>query len=345
MGKKLKTVLVTGAGGYIGSVATYLLLQKGYKVLALDNFSRGYREPLDVLQKKYGNLPAGRQGSGLQYYDADINDNLDHIFKEHKIDAVFHYAALCLVNESMEMPGRYFENNVCGTLNLLQTLNKHKVTKLVFSSTCATYGKAQKLPITEDTPTNPTNPYGESKLLTEKMIRWFGDQLGLRYAILRYFNVCGASDDGLIGDSKKPSQLLMQNAVRGALGIDKFELTCPTVDTPDGTPIRDYVNVVDLNEAHIAALKYLSGGGESQIINIGTGTGNSVLEIVDTVSKVTGKELESTKGEARKGEDAKLFADITKAKNILGWKPVRSIEDSINSLVAWYNEKPRGWKK
>jgi UDP-glucose 4-epimerase len=330
-------ILVTGAGGYIGSVATYLFLQNGYEVVALDNFSTGFRQPLEVLQEKFGE-------EKLRFYEMNLLEPLDDLFEKEKgIVAAVHYAASCLVNESMEVPQKYFTNNVCGTQNLLKTLIEHEIKNIVFSSTCAVYGEAEYVPVDEKHPTNPSNPYGLSKRMIEQMMEWYGRLSGLNYVILRYFNVCGASDDGFIGDSKNPSVLLMQNAVRGALEIEPFYLTCPEVDTPDKTPIRDYINVVDLNTAHLKALEHLLSGGKSEIINLGTGEGNSVLEIVETVEKVTDKTLDKKQGEARKGEYAKMIADTNKAKEVLGWEPKRSLEDSVNSLVAWYSEHPRGW--
>lgn len=334
-----KTILITGAGGYIASVATYLLLQEGYRVVAIDNFTTGYREPLEILQEKFGK-------ENLTFYEISTTDpKLDQIFKNHQIDAVMHYAASCSVNESMEKPEKYFTNNVCGTQNLLSTMLSHNVKTIVFSSTSEVYGEAQYMPIDESHPLNPTNPYGLSKRIAEQMIEWYGQLKDLHYVVLRYFNVCGASDDGVIGDSKKPSILLMQNAVRGALGIEKFYLTCPTVDTPDGTPIRDYINVVDLNVAHSKALKYLFNGGHSEFINLGTGTGNSVLEIVQTVEQITGADIPKEKGEARKGEPTKKVANIRKARDVLGWEPTHSLTDSVNSLVKWYTAKPKGYAK
>lgn len=330
-------ILVTGAGGYIGSIATYLFLQNGYEVVAIDNFSTGYEGPLKFFTDKFG-------ASSFRYYKKDLTKDISEVFKKEKeIAAVVHYAASCLVNESMDIPQKYFTNNVCGTQNLLATMLEYGVKTIVFSSTCAVYGEAKYVPVDEKHPTNPSNPYGESKRMIEKIIEWYGKLVGLNYIILRYFNVCGASDDGEIGDSKKPSVLLVQNAVRGALGIEPFYLTCPQVDTPDKTPIRDYINVVDLNEAHLKALKYLLGTGESQIVNLGTGDGNSVLEIVEAVEKITGKKLSREKTEARKGEYAKMIADNAKAKSILGWEPKRRIEDSVQSLVTWYGKHPRGW--
>jgi len=335
----MSKILVTGAGGYIGSVATYLLLQKGYEVVALDNFITGYRAPLLALQAQFGK-------ERLRFYEFDLNHSLQNFFQQESgIEAAVHYAAHCLVNESMENPDKYFRNNVGGTRNLIGALMANGVRKMVFSSTCAVYGEADYVPVDEKHPTRPANPYGESKLMVEAMLKWYGRQSGLNYLALRYFNVCGASDDGLIGDSKRPSVLLVQNAVRGALALEPFYLTCPEVETPDKTPIRDYVNVVDLNEAHIKALEYLLEGGKSETINLGTGEGNSVLEIVEAVNKVTGKTLSRETTTPRKGEYAKMIAEISKAKAVLNWEPKRSITDSINSLVKWYTANPQGWAK
>ena len=334
-----KKILITGAGGYIGSIATYLFLQKGYEVVAVDNYTTGYRQPLELLQQKFGN-------KSLRVYKVDLKENLSPIFeKEKEISAVIHYAASCLVDESMKKPEKYFKNNILGTLNLLEAVLKFKIHNIIFSSTAAVYGEAQHIPITEEQPANPVNIYGESKLMAEKIIEWYGKMFDIRYLILRYFNVCGASDDGLIGDSKKPSTLLVQNAVRGALRIEPFYLTCPEVDTPDQTPIRDYINVMDLNEAHLAALEYLFKKGESEIINLGTQAGNSVLEIVNKVQEVTGFKFEIKKTTPRKGDPARLVASIKKAEAILGWEPKRKIEESIKSLISWYNSHPHGWER
>ncbi len=334
----MRKILITGAGGYIGSVAAYLFLQKGYTVVGIDNFSTGFKQPLELLKKKFDNKL-------FSFYEADLKSNLSPIFKKEKgIKAVVHYAASCSVDESMKNPYKYFQNNVLGTLNLVQTMKNFGIKKIVFSSTCAVYGEAQYLPVDEIHPTNPTNPYGDSKRMAEKIIEWYGKIFDFKYLILRYFNVCGASDDGLIGDSKKPSTLLVQNAVRGALGIEPFYLTCPQVDTFDKTPIRDYVNVVDLNEAHLLAVEYLAKGGKSEIINLGTGTGNSVLEIIKKVEEVTGKKIKIKKTTPRQGEYAKIYASIDKAEKILGWQPKRTIKDSIISLVNWYQKYPEGWQ-
>lgn len=334
-----KKILITGAGGYIGSVSAYLFLQKGYQVIAFDNFSTGFHGPLDALKEKFG-------ADNLKVYEGEMKKDIENVFSlESGIEAVIHYAASCSVNESMQNPEKYFSNNTVSAQALLAAMHSHSVRNIIFSSTCAVYGEAQYVPIDEKHPTNPSNPYGESKRMTEKMIEWYGRLLGLNYVILRYFNVCGATDDGMIGDGKKPSVHLMQNAVRGALGIEPFFLTCPEVDTPDKTPIRDYVNVVDLNNAHILALEYLLDGGKSEIINIGTETGNSVLEIIHAVEKKTGASLPLDKSETRQGEYAKMVADIQKAKEVLKWNPEHTLEQSIDSLVSWYGRNPHGWEK
>jgi len=330
-------ILVTGAGGYIGSVAAYLFLEHGYTVAAVDNFSTGYRAPFELFKQRFGEK--------FSYHELDLNTNIEDIFtKEKNIEAVVHYAASCLVDESMKNPGKYFRNNVGGTNNLLAAMVDADVKKIVFSSTCAVYGEARYMPIDEKHPLHPTTPYGSSKKITEEIISWYGKLKNMQSVILRYFNVCGASDDGLVGDSKKPSSLLVQNAVRGALDIEPFALTCPEVTTPDKTPIRDYINVVDLNEAHLTALEYLFKKESSEIINLGTGTGNSVLEIVNKVQEVTGKKFQVGKAAPREGDDAKKVAQIEKAKQILHWSPKRTIEDSVISLVKWYKTHPHGWE-
>jgi UDP-glucose 4-epimerase len=331
-------VLVTGAAGYIGSVSTRLLLQKGIKVVAVDNFSTGFHGALAELVTEFGE-------DKIKVYDLDLAKDASQIFeKEKDIQAVMHYAGSCSVNESMENPQKYFSNNTGASQKLLEAMLANGVKNIVFSSTCAVYGEAEYVPIDEKHPTNPKNPYGASKRMTEETIEWFGKLVGLNYVILRYFNVCGATDDGVIGDSKKPSVHLMQNAVRGALGIEPFHLTCPEVDTPDKTPIRDYVNVVDLNNAHLAALEYLANGGKSEIINLGTGNGNSVREIIKKVEEKTGATIPLEKGEPRQGEYAVMTADIKKANDVLGWKPEHTLDDSIDSLVKWYKAHPNGWE-
>ena len=331
-------ILVTGGGGYIGSNACKQLLDAGYELVVIDNFSSGYRQPLKLLTKQFGD-------SKIRFDTQDIREDLSPIFKKEKnIEAVIHYAGVCSVNESMINPYKYFSINTAGTNNLLRYMVKFGVKNIVFSSSCAVYGEAIRIPIDEGYPTMPTNPYGQSKLMTEQIIQWFNKLHGINYIILRYFNVCGASDNGNFGDSKKPSVHVVQNAVRGAMGLESFFLTCPQVNTQDGTPIRDYVNVVDLNVAHLKALKLLLKEKDSLIVNLGTGRGHSVLEIVKTVQKITGFKLTINQGIGREGEYAQMVASSHRAKTLLGWKPERSLEDSVKTLVRWYTNRPNGWE-
>jgi len=333
-----RTILLTGTGGYIGSVATSLFLEKGYSIVAVDSLIRGFKQPMEELQNKYGK-------EKLAFYETDIRDGINTVFEEHpEIEAVIHYAAFCNVGESEKNPEMYFDNNIASTLALLNAMKKHNVNKLVFSSTCSLYGEPQSETLDETHPVDPkSHPYGESKYMSERVIDWFSKVHGFKYCILRYFNVCGALDDGSIGDSKKPSFHLMQNAIRGALGIDNFYLNFTPANTHDGSPIRDYVNVVDLNKAHLLAVEYLGTAEKSEIFNLGTGNGSSVLEIIQTVERITGKKLELKEGERRKGDVSKAVASNEKITRLLGWKPTHSIEDSVNSLVAWYKNHPHGW--
>jgi len=336
----MKKILITGAGGYIGSVACNLFLETGYEIVGIDNYIRGFKGPLQQLQSKYGE-------EKIRFYEEDIRTGIHSVFeKESDIDTVIHYAAFCDVGESELHPELYFGNNISITVALLEAMHKYDVKKIVFSSTCAVYGEPQKDFIDESHLVDPSShPYSASKYMSERIINWYYKIHGINYIFLRYFNVCGATDDGSIGDSKKPSFHLMQNAVRGALGIDEFKLTCPKVNTPDGTPIRDYVNVIDLNNAHIKAVDYLDSRSVPDIFNLGTGVGNSVLEIVAVVKKITGKEFEIVQGELRKGDVSRAVASNEKISSILGWKPTHSLEDSVKSLVTWYTSHPHGWEE
>jgi len=329
-----KTILITGGAGYIGSHAVKLCLQRGFRVVVFDNFSRGFRQPLGILQ------PLG----DLIVVEGDLRnrDSIEKSFRDYPIDVVMHFAALCLPFESMEIPEQYFEHNVVGSLNLFEAMRKTGIHRAIVTSTCATYGDAEYVPVDEFHPLKPVSPYGESKVLMERMLRWYGEIHGFHYALFRYFNVCGADSEGLIGDHDKA--LLMQNAVRGALGIKPFTYTCPEVDTPDGTPIRDYIDVEDLAEAHLAAVPYLEKGGTSDVFNLGNGRGWSVKEMVDAVALYCRVVIPRVQGELRKGEPARIFANPEKAFQVLGWKPKKSLEQSIASLVRWYQKFPKGYE-
>jgi len=331
-------ILVTGAGGYIGSVALYSLLKKGYKVIALDNFSTGYQQPLEIMQKRFG-------AKSLKIYKKDLRGSLDRIFRRGDIETVIHYAGSCNADESVQNPDKYYDNNVLTTLNLVNTMMKYDVQNIICSSTCDIYGNAQYLPVDEKHAISPGNPYGISKRIAEKFIEYQGGLKKINYLIFRYFNVTGASEDGLFGDSKKASSLLVQNAVRGALNIQPFYVTCPKVKTPDKTPISDFINVVDLADAHIKGIEYLNNGGKSEVLNLGTGTGNSVLEVIQTVQNMTSAKYEITYSPKPKlGEYVKMISSVKKARKVLDWTPKRKIDHSIESLLSWYKARPNGWE-
>jgi UDP-glucose 4-epimerase len=326
-----KKVLVTGGAGYIGSHAALHYLKEGYRVVVLDNLSRGFLKTIDEL---------GNNGD-LKFFKIDLVDGeaLRKLFLEEKdFDCVLHFAALCSVDESVRDPEIYYLNNVVGSANLLKEVRKNGIKKVVFSSTCAVYGESQYLPINEEHPTNPTNPYGETKLVVEKLISEYSRSYGIKSVILRYFNVCGASEEGVIGDAKNPSPHLMQNAVLGALGIKPFKLTYSEVDTPDGSPIRDYLDILDLIRAHYLAQRYLEEMEGTYTFNVGTGRGNSVLEIVRKVEEVTNTRLPREVGDKREGEYTAVYADYKKAKEDLGWEPERTLEESVRTLVTWYKK-------
>jgi len=331
-----QTVLITGGAGYIGSHVARNFLDNNFKVIILDNLSRGYREAIEIL---------GKLGD-LEFIEGDILDPkvLATIFSENKIDTVIHCAALCMPDESVLKPFEYHQANLLGTVNVLEAMAKAKVSKIIFSSTCAVYGEAQYLPVDENHQTKPNSPYSISKLLAEQVLELYNKLYNINYVIFRFFNVCGASSDGLIGDSKKPSQLLMQNAVRGALNIEAFSYTCPKVNTPDGTPIRDYVDVEDLALAHQLAFDYLNSNGQSQLINLGSGVGYSVKQIINQVERTLGILLEKNQARPRPAEYATTYANITKALDVLKWQPKKSLAQSVESLSNWYKKRPRGYR-
>lgn len=322
-------VLVTGGAGYIGSITTKLLLERGFEVTVFDSLEYGHREAVSDCPLVVGNL---------------LNpQDLAKVFLKNSFDAVVHFAAYTSVSESVKEPAKYFRDNTFGTLNLLEQMVASGVKDLVFSSTSAVYGNPDYLPVDEKHPLRPESPYGESKLLVERMFPWFDCAYGVKSVALRYFNVAGAFEDGSIGDAKEPSTLLITNAVKGALGLRPFEFTCPKVNTPDGSPIRDYIHVVDLAEAHLLALDYLTRGGSSEIFNLGTGTGYSVKEVVAAVKKVTGVDFPIGESAPREGEESQKYASYAKAKEVLGWEPKSGLEEMIRSAYKWHRSHPQGF--
>ena len=316
-------ILVTGGAGYIGSHMVKLLGERGYQVLTVDNLSDG--NPWAVL---YGDLKV----VDLLNYKA-----LEEVLLEFKPEAVIHFAAKVKVPESVRKPLLYYENNFLGTLNLLQAMQRAGTQYLIFSSTAAVYGIPDKVPVKEDDPTKPINPYGWSKLFTEQAIKDFSYTTGLKYAILRYFNVAGADPEGSIGQvSKEPTHLILR-AVKTATGqFPYMEVFGTDYPTPDGTCIRDYVHVMDLCEAHLKALDYLMSGGQSDVFNVGYGRGYSVLEVVQKVKEVSGVDFEVRYTPRREGDPPMLVADSQKARQILGWKPqYDNLEFIIKTALDW----------
>ncbi len=326
------TVLVLGGAGYIGSHAVDQLIEKNYDVAVVDNLQTGHQ---DSLHKK------------ARFYQGDIRDKafMESIFEKELIEGVIHFAANSLVGESMQQPLQYFNNNVYGTQVLLETMQKFAVKSIVFSSSAATYGEPKEIPIKETADTKPESPYGETKLMMEKILKWCDKAYGMKFVALRYFNVAGAKLDGSIGEDHTPESHLVPIILQTALG-QRDELTIFGDDyaTQDGTCIRDYVHVVDLVEAHILALEYLKSEKQSNIFNLGSNTGFSVKEILNTAREVTGREIPATVAARRTGDPSTLIASSEKAKTILGWNPqYTDINDILASAWNWHKNSPHGY--
>lgn len=315
-------ILVMGGAGYIGSHTVKHLLNNGYEVVVADNLIYGHREAID---------------SRAQFVHADllVPHSLDRLFKNNPVDVVIHFAAFAYVGESVNEPEKYYYNNVIGTVNLLHAMLAHEVKKIVFSSTCATYGEPQYTPIDEKHPQNPVNPYGRTKLMIEQIFADYERAYGLQHIALRYFNAAGASADGSIGESHTPETHLIPLVLKAITGERKAISVFGTdYDTPDGTCIRDYIHVEDLALAHRLAVEKLKE--YSGCINLGTGIGTSVKEIITAAEKVSGKQCPVEYGPRRAGDPARLFADNHKAKEVLGWKPkYTNIADIIQTAWNW----------
>jgi UDP-glucose-4-epimerase GalE len=323
-------VLVTGGAGYIGSHTAKTLAQAGFETVVLDNLQRGHREAV-----KWGPL-----------VQADLGDRsaLDRVFTQYPIEAVLHFAAFAYVGESMQSPELYFRNNLVNTLSLLEAMHARGVKKLVFSSTCATYGNPQQIPITESHPQRPVNPYGESKLMVERLLHWWDAVYGLRSVALRYFNAAGADPEGELGENHTPETHLIPLVISAAMGRSKaVDIFGTDYDTPDGTAIRDYLHVTDLATAHLAALRYLEGGGASTAINLGTGQGHSVREVASMVERVSGQKVPVREIGRRAGDPACLIADASKAGDLLKWSPRHSsLEEIVQTAWIWIGKSSGG---
>lgn len=326
-------ILVLGGAGYIGSHTVYRLIEQGHKVVVFDNFETGYYEAIHP---------------DAEVYEGDLRNraDIDNVFdKESDIDAVIHFAANSLVGESMVKPLKYYDNNICGTKVLLESMVAHNINRIVFSSTAATYGEPIHTPILENDPTNPTNCYGETKRAMERMFYWTEQAHGMKYVSLRYFNACGAHISGKIGEAHNPESHLIPIILQTANGTrDHISVFGTDYDTPDGTCIRDYIHVTDLAQAHILAVEYLINGGESDIFNLGNGVGFSVKEVIETAKKVTGKEIKVVEEDRRAGDPAVLIASSEKAKKVLGWNPqYNELSTIIETAWKWHSTHPNGY--
>ena len=325
----MKTILVAGGAGYIGSHMTALLVERGYNVVVVDNLATGHWQAVKGAKLRVGDLK-----------DAAF---LDRVFSEFSIDGVINFAAFSLVGESVGNPLKYYDNNVGGAVGILTAMKNHGVNKIVFSSTAATYGEPEKQPIEETDPTDPINPYGATKLAIEGLLKWCDKAYGIKYAALRYFNAAGANTDADIGEDHSPETHLIPNVLAAALGKKSLELYGDDYPTPDGTCVRDYIHVRDLLEAHLLALEYLDKGGESGPFNLGSGDGYSVKEIVETARAVTGKPIPAAIKPRRPGDPPTLIASNKKAREVLGWTPKRDLKTIIADAWTWHQGHPDGY--
>jgi UDP-glucose 4-epimerase len=324
-------ILVTGGAGYIGCHAVKLFLARGHDVWVYDNLCMGHRQA----------VPAERLVVG----DLTETARLDHVLLERRIEAIVHYAAFSFVGESVRAPAKYYQNNLVNTLNLMECARRHGIGRFVLSSTCATYGTPQRVPITEDTPQVPINPYGTTKLAIEHALGDYARAYGSGYAALRYFNAAGASPDGDLGEDHDPETHLIPLAIFAATGkrphIEVFGTDYPT---PDGTCIRDYVHVDDLAEAHLLALEHMGPSAELRY-NLGTGRGYSVREVIRTVEEVTGKAVPVKEGPRRPGDPPVLVASSDKVQRELGWQPrFKDLQAIVQTAWNWHRTHPRGFR-
>lgn len=327
------SILVLGGAGYIGSHTVYELIDRGEDVIVVDNLQTGFKAAVH---------PKAR------FYEGDIRDKafLDDLFTKEKIDGVIHFAANSQVGESMKVPLKYYDNNLYGTMVLLESMVEHGIDKIVFSSTAATYGEPERIPILESDRTEPTNTYGETKLSMEKMMKWTNKAHNLRYVALRYFNACGAHISGKIGEAHNPETHLIPLVLQVPLGKRPYiSIFGNDYDTKDGTCVRDYIHVTDLAQAHILALKYLAEGNDSDVFNLGNGIGFTVNEIIESARKVTGLDIPAKYEARRAGDPSKLIASSEKAKTVLGWNPeYPDVEKIIETAWNWHKSHPNGYE-
>jgi len=325
-------ILITGAAGYIGSIITDKLIQEGNSVIALDNLTQGHREAITP------------EASFIQVELAD-SEKLEHVFQSYPIDSVVHLAAKSLVSDSMTDPKGYFQNNVTGSINLLDTMLKYGVHQIIFSSSAAVYGKPERVPIIESAPTTPVNSYGESKLMFEKILHWYERAYKLKFITLRYFNAAGASER--FGEDHNPETHLIPNILKVALKQRAYvPIFGNDYPTKDGSCVRDYIHVLDIAQAHLLALKQLDRGESGKIYNLGNGEGYSVFEVISAVRKVTGIEIPTEVQRGRPGDPPVLLASSKLAKSELGWYPeYPALESIVESAWQWQKEHPYGYSR
>lgn len=318
-----RTVLVVGGAGYVGSHVCLALSEAGFRPVVYDNLTNGHAAFV-----QWGPLEQG-----------DIRDGarLDAVIAAHRPVAVLHFAALIEVGESVKEPGRFYENNVAGTISLIEAARRGGIGAMVFSSTCATYGDPVRLPMDETHPQAPLNPYGRSKLMVEQALADYSTYVGFRSVCLRYFNAAGADEQGRIGERHHPETHAIPLALQTALGQrDGFKLFGDDYDTRDGTAVRDYIHVMDLADAHVRALKYLLEGGETTVFNLGTGTGTTVRELIDTIRRTTNRPFPVEVAARRQGDAPVLVADNARAREVLGWRPTRTLDDIVRTAWRWH---------
>lgn len=328
----MKTILVAGGAGYIGSHMVALLVKRGYEVMVADNLRTGHWQSVKGARR---------------LYVGDLRDAafLNRVFGENHIDGVINFAAFSLVGESVTDPLKYYENNVEGAVSLLSAMNAHGVDKIVFSSTAATYGEPEKQPIEESDRTEPTNPYGATKLAIENMLKWCDRAYGIHYVALRYFNAAGSDTEAGIGEDHDPESHLIPLVMKTALGQrDHIGIYGEDYPTPDGTCVRDYIHVKDLAQAHLLALEYLARGGESDVFNLGSGNGYSVRQIIETARRITGREIRATAEPRRGGDPSVLIASNKKAAERLGWHPALGLDQIVSDAWAWHSSHPNGYE-
>jgi UDP-glucose 4-epimerase len=324
------TILVTGGAGYIGSHAVLALQNAGYHVVVLDNLVYGHRDIAETVLDVT-----------LEIGDTNDRDFMDRVFATYQVSAVMHFAAYTYVGESVKDPGKYYRNNVNGTLTLLEAMVAASVDKIVFSSTCATYGEPKAVPMNETHPQNPISPYGTTKWMVEKILADFDQAHHLKSVCFRYFNAAGADPEGKTGEDHDPETHLIPLVLQTALGIRKsISIFGTDYPTPDGTCVRDYIHVSDLADAHVLGLEYLLKGGDSNVFNLGNGNGFSVREVIETARQVTGKDIEAVECDRRPGDPPSLVGSSEKAKRILGWNPKYvELSDIVSHAWQWHQKR------